>query len=137
VREGIHKTDAQYASDLIEFAKQSPLKAAPQVMLKQGTTGFSQELLMHGMWITENKDEDETVVAGIRIVSNAFRQRRLRIHKSCTNTIREHQMYCWNPNKLAEGTEQPLKHHNFTCDALRRVAAEIFQYSGRLEMKAA
>ena len=66
------------------------------------------------------------MIAGIRSVSNAFATKHLRIHRSCVNTIREHQLYCWNPEKQAQGIEEPLKQHGFTCDALRRVATKMF-----------
>jgi predicted phage terminase large subunit-like protein len=127
-REGSQKTDAQYAGDLIKFIESSRASThSPRVILKKGTTGFFQELINHGLWVTENAEDDAEVIAGIRTVSNAFAAKQMRIHRSCANTIREHQIYCWNPEKQAQGIEQPLPAHGFTCSALRRVASEIFQ----------
>jgi hypothetical protein len=127
-REGAQKTDAQYAGDLIRFIDSSKASThSPQVVLKTGTSGFFQELLYHGLWLNETREDDAAVLAGIRVVGNAFASKRLRIHRSCVNTVREHQIFCWNPDKMSQGIEEPLPMHGFTCSALRRVASEIFQ----------
>lgn len=126
-REGMQKTDSEYAGDLIKFIKSSKAsRRSPRVILKTGS-GFFQELFNHGLWVTESEEDDAAVIAGIRTVSNVFAAKRLRIHRSCVNTIREHQIYSWDPNKQAQGIQQPLPMHGFSCNAVRRAVAEIFQ----------
>ncbi len=114
-------------SDLLRFIKQSRVKSGPQIVLAKGAAGFASELFSRGFWVTEADEDDDAVISGIRAVSNAFGRRFLRVHESCKNLLRELKLYRWDADKQAQGIEQPLKHNSFTCDALRRVASEIFQ----------
>jgi hypothetical protein len=114
-------------ADLLRFIEGSRAKSRPRVILKEGAAGLSERLFGRGLWVTEQDENDEAVISGIRAVSSAFGRKFLRVHESCTNTLRELQLYRWDADKSTRGVEQPEKRNSFSCDALRRVAAEVFQ----------
>jgi phage terminase large subunit len=113
-------------SDLLGFLKQSSLKSGPQIVLKKGVAGFSETLFSRGLWVVEQDEDDDAVITGIRAVSNGFGRKRLRVHEHCSNLLRELQLYRWDAEKQLRGIEQPEMRNSFSCDALRRVAAEVF-----------
>lgn len=63
-----------------------------------------------------NKGKD-SIINGINIVRELFKQNRLFIHKSCVNTISELESYCYDPED--PNKETPLKENDDAMDALR------------------
>jgi hypothetical protein len=115
------------ADDLFGFIKGSQAGFGPCVLLKEGTAGLAERLWGEGVWVREQEENDEAVASGIRTVGLAFGRKFLRVHESCTNTLRDLQLYRWDADKQARGVEQAEKKNSFSCDALRRIAAEVFQ----------
>ena len=94
----------------------------------KGVAGLADRLFGQGLWVDEQaEDNGEALISGIRSVASALGRKRLRVHESCVNTLRELQLYRWDADKQAQGIEEPLKHNSFSCDALRRIAAQVFQ----------
>lgn len=62
-----------------------------------------------------NKSKD-SIINGINIVRELFKQNRLFIHKSCINTISEFESYSYDPDTSAE---IPVKENDDAMDALR------------------
>ena len=65
---------------------------------------------------------DNTVLAGINRVNEAFKNDKLAIFKTCPNLIREIQGYKWKRLKYTESKNQPdepLKKDDHACDCLR------------------
>jgi len=113
-------------ADLLKFIAGSRAKSRPGICLKKSTTGLSEQLFLRGLYVIEQTEDDEAVISGIRAVSSALGQRRLRVHESCTNTLRELKLYRWDAEQQAKGVERPEKKNSFSCDALRRLAVEAF-----------
>ena len=115
------------AADLVKFIAGSRAKSTPCVLLKENAAGLTERLWGEGVWCREQQEDDEAVISGIRAVGTALGRKLLRVHESCTNTLRDLRLYRWDSEKQTRGIEQPEKRNSFCCDALRRIAAEVFQ----------
>lgn len=123
MREG---RQSDFVADLLAFMAQSQAKSRPRVILKEGTAG-TERLFGQGVWVSDVTDDDAAVIAGIRVTATALAQKKLRVHERCANSLRELRLYRWDGEKQALGVEEPEKKNSFSCDALRRLASEIFQ----------
>lgn len=75
---------------------------------------------------------DNTVLAGLNRVNEAFKNDKLFIFKSCVNTIREIQGYRWKKLKYTETKNQPdepLKKDDHACDCLRYMVMSRYDKS--------
>jgi len=107
------KTDAQYADDLIEFM--GP-QGGCQVIVPPECLSFKAELVGRGIWVSE---ADNEVLPGIQTVSGLMNTKKLRVHRTCKNLLREIETYCWDEKAAARAVEQPLKKNDDAVDALR------------------
>ncbi|WP_405948868.1 PBSX family phage terminase large subunit [Streptomyces prunicolor] len=62
---------------------------------------------------------DNTVLDGIRSVSNVLDAGLLRIHRSCEGLLGELPGYAWSDEAAARGEDQPIKANDHSVDALR------------------
>lgn len=62
---------------------------------------------------------DNSVLDGIRSVSNALDAGLLRIHRSCEGLLSELPGYAWSEQAAARGEDQPIKANDHSVDALR------------------
>lgn len=76
-------------------------------------------LKQHGINCLEVNKGKDSIINGINIVRELFKQNRLFIHKSCVNTISELESYCYDPEDPSK--ETPLKENDDAMDALRYV----------------
>ena len=79
---------------------------------------------------------DNTVLAGINRVNEAFKNNRLFIFKTCVNTIREIQGYKWRRLKYTEDKNQPdepVKKDDHACDCLRYMVMSRYDKSDLTE----
>jgi phage terminase large subunit len=111
---------------LFAFIRGSRTKSLPHILVREGTAGLTERIWGQGSYVSEQTEDDEAVVSGIRAVASALAQKKLRVHESCTNLLRELKLYRWDADKQARGIEQAEKKNSFSCDALRRVAVEVF-----------
>ncbi len=108
------KTDSEYAKDLEKFMGGG--NNTCEVILPPECASFEAELVGRGIWVT---DADNEVTEGIKTVASLMSARKLRIHKSCVNLIKQLQNYRWDPSAAKRGVEQPLKQFDDSCDAAR------------------
>jgi len=114
VAEGRQKTDAEYASDLVEFIG---LGRGAMVIIDPSAASFKTELIRRGMWIA---DADNEVSEGIRVTSMLLNQKLIRFCRETTpRTVQEMQSYAWDKKAAERGEEKPLKTHDHGPDALR------------------
>lgn len=59
------------------------------------------------------------VYEDINTIQNLFNQNRFLIHESCTNSIKQAQVYSWDSKAQRRGIETPLKVNDDCCDAWR------------------
>ena len=113
VEAGRQKSDSEYAADLREFVgKELPT----YVIIDPSAASFKLEARRLNLRV---KDADNTVLDGIRCVSNLFETGRLFIHSSCKQTIKELSNYAWDTRAVQNGRETPIKQGDHACDALR------------------
>jgi PBSX family phage terminase large subunit len=120
-KEGVQKTDSQYAKDFDDFCGD---KKPEYVIIDPSCASFKLELRNRGYRVRE---ADNDVLNGIRLVSSLFGTLKLRIHKRCYNTISEHRSYVWDEKARKNGEEKPVKDKDHTCDALRYVVKTIIK----------
>lgn len=114
---GRQKTDEEYAGDLLQFMGSDETMLCP-VIADPSAASFIEELRRRGLYVIPG---DNTVVDGIRRVSQLFARRRLMVHRErCKGLIGELQSYVWD-TKAAQnlGVERPVKQQDHGPDALR------------------
>jgi len=110
---GKQKTDQQYGDDFEEFCG----TMYPDFTITDpSAASFKTELTRRRYRV---KDADNAVLDGIRMVASLFAQKKIYIHESCVNTIREIGSYVWDEKAKQRGEEKPLKVDDHCMDALR------------------
>ena len=120
---GKQKTDSEYIQDLASFIGDTSNHHMPvYVVIDPSAASFKVEVRRLGI---RQKDADNAVLDGIRHLSNLFETRRVMIHGSCENLIRELHAYRWDEKASQRGKEQPIKEQDHAVDALRYFAKTI------------
>lgn len=88
-----------------------------RVIIDAASKPFILEVRKHGLFTPIASDKD--VLEGIHKVSLAIKDRRLMIHKSCINTLKEFSTYVWDDKASLRGEDKPLKQNDHCMDAIR------------------
>lgn len=119
---GRQKTDQQYFDDLREFI---PDELPMAVIIDPSAASFKLLLRNNGYLVRE---ADNEVNNGIRMVGVMLQTKRLKVYKSCKNTIREFKTYAWDEKAAMEhGVEKPIKEWDHAMDALRYFVKTIIR----------
>lgn len=111
------KTDAQYADDLEEFAKDVGGKyKIESVIVDPSAASFIAELKQRGWTIKRARND---VLDGIRLVANQLDRERILFSEVCEETIKEFSSYVWDDKALDRGEDKPLKQNDHCMDAVR------------------
>ncbi|MFS8640743.1 MAG: PBSX family phage terminase large subunit [Symbiobacteriaceae bacterium] len=111
---GRQKTDAEYSADLRRFIA----GIHPVIYLDPSAASLKAQLRRDG--ITNVRDADNDVLAGIRLVSSFLANKRLFFLRGKTpNLLREITSYVWDPAAQRRGEDRPLKQADHALDALR------------------
>lgn len=116
-REGISRTDEEHYEALEELAGGRPIE---KVIVDPSAASFIECIRRHGRFPVVKADND--VISGIRKVSTALKQGKLRFHESCTDILREFALYCWNEKT---GTDAPVKENDHAMDDMRYFVADM------------
>lgn len=108
---GHQKTDEEYYVELERLADNLPIS---MIIVDPSAASFIQCVIRHGKFIVAKAVND--VLNGIRQTSNALRKGRIKIHKSCKDTIREFGLYRWD-DKCPE--DSPVKEFDHAMDDMR------------------
>lgn len=114
-KEGFQKTDAEYASDFIDFISDYPIKT---VYIDPSAASFKVELRRRLPQLIQ-KDAVNDVLNGIRVVALRLATGDLKINRKCYNLIKEFQSYVWDAKKATRGIDEPVKAFDHLLDALR------------------
>lgn len=121
-KEGISRTDEEHYAALEKLAE----GVRPEkVIVDPSAASFIECIRRHGKFRAVKADND--VITGIRRVSTALREDKLRFHKSCRDIIREFFLYRWNENS---GTDVPVKENDHAMDDMRYFVSDIMKDSG-------
>ena len=102
-RTGIQRTDEEHYAGLEKLV--GGLKV-DKVIADPSAASFIECIKRHGRF----------VVTGIRHVSTALRQNKLRFHESCTDILREFHLYRWSEKT---GIDAPIKENDHAMDDMR------------------
>ena len=119
---GIQKADDEYADDLDRFTDwlYEPDGNGHQIMLRKIETiidpsaaSFKAMLQKRGRYRVRDADND--VLNGIRNVATSMNRGKIKVHKSCTNWVKEVAGYTWDD----KGTDTPIKENDHAMDDTR------------------
>lgn len=116
-REGLSRTDEEHYNALDELAGGRKIE---KIIIDPSAASFIECIKRHGKYRTLKADND--VVTGIRRVSNALKEGRLKFHESCRDIIREFSLYRWADKA---GTDAPVKENDHAMDDMRYFVSEI------------
>ena len=125
-REGSSRTDEEHYAALEELAGD---RAVEKVIVDPSAASFIECIRRHGKFRVAKADND--VISGIRQVSTALKQGRLRFHESCRDIIREFSLYCWNERA---GADAPVKENDHAMDDMRYFVADMVRSQGGGEL---
>ncbi len=121
-KEGIPRTDEEHYAALEKLAEGvKPEK----IIVDPSAASFIECIRRHGKFRAVKADND--VITGIRRVSTALRQDKLRFHESCRDIIREFSLYRWNENS---GADVPVKENDHAMDDMRYFVSDIMKDGG-------
>lgn len=107
------KTDNEYVEDFKKFTESRGYLAN---IIDPSAESYKVALHRSGI---RTRDADNTVLDGIRLVSDLLRYGKLKVHKSCKNLIKEFGAYIWDEKAAERGEEKPKKENDHGMDALR------------------
>lgn len=120
-RDGIAKTDKQYAEDLQKFIEKHDI--IPQwIFIDPSAKSFITQLYQLRSSFKPFKrvaKANNEVLDGIRRVGSLVGERKMLVHKKCEEIINEFQSYSWDPKKQEVGEDAPIKENDHSLDALR------------------
>ncbi|HEY9475841.1 MAG TPA: PBSX family phage terminase large subunit [Mycobacteriales bacterium] len=118
-------SDVEYSQRFRDWLADVPIPGstlrgvAPEwTVVDPAATGFRVQLHHDGL---PSVAADNAVVDGIRTVSSLLAGGRLKVHRSCTDLIREIPGYVWDPKATAAGHDAPIKVDDHSVDAARYV----------------
>lgn len=88
----------------------------PFVAVDPSAASFKEQLHRDGL---SPVPADNTVLDGIRLVSDLLAQNKLFVHRSCKGLIAEIPSYSWDDRAALLGEDKPLKVNDHSCDATR------------------
>ena len=121
-REGVSRTDEEHYAALERLAGDREIS---RVIVDPSAASFIECIRRHGRFRVVKADND--VITGIRNVSSALSENRLRFHESCRDIIREFHLYSWNEKT---GTDAPIKENDHAMDDMRYFVADMLKNDG-------
>ena len=115
-REGYQKTDGEYAAALTALAGGRDIDL---VVVDPSAASFIEVLRRAGFSVVRAENE---VLSGIRITAQLLRERRLVICDTCTDALREFELYCWDQSAAGDRVK---KEHDHAMDDIRYFAATV------------
>ena len=110
-KEGFQKTDEEHYAALKTLAGTRKIR---QVIVDPSAASFIEAIRRHGEFrVTPAKNN---VVDGIRKVSGALKEGKIRICSNCRDARREFQLYRWDP---ARSDDAPVKENDHAMDDIR------------------
>ncbi|MBQ7541180.1 MAG: PBSX family phage terminase large subunit [Clostridia bacterium] len=118
-RTGVQRTDEEHYEGLTALAGDLPIEA---VVVDPSAASFMECIRRHGAFRVLPADND--VLDGIRKVSCALKDGKIRIDPSCTDTLREFSLYRWDENSVRD---VPKKQNDHAMDDLRYFVTTVMQ----------
>jgi len=110
---GRQKTIGEFANDMQEWLEPYALRG---IYIDPSALAMKLELRKRGMHCIDGQNE---VLDGIYTLSNEMQRGTLLFCRHCKETIKQVQMYSWDPSSAKKGIDAPLKINDHAVDALR------------------
>ncbi|MCQ2419613.1 MAG: PBSX family phage terminase large subunit [Clostridia bacterium] len=117
-REGRQMTDAEYEKALRELAGERTIR---QVIVDPSAASFL-EVLRRAGWKVRKADND--VLSGIRKTADCLKEGRIVICDSCTDCLREMELYVWQDGS---GKDRVVKKNDHAMDDMRYFVTGMLQ----------
>lgn len=114
----VQKTDEEYCDAIAALADDLPIR---QIIVDPSAASFIAALRKRGWTV---KKADNNVDDGIRRVAVYLANGNIKIHKSCTDCIREFGMYRWDEKA---GEDKVIKEYDHAMDEVRYFANTILK----------
>jgi PBSX family phage terminase large subunit len=121
-KEGVSRTDEEHYRALEELAGDRTIE---RVVVDPSAASFIECIRRHGKFHVVKAEND--VISGIRQVSTALKQGRLKFHSSCRDILREFMLYSWNEKA---GNDAPIKENDHAMDDMRYFVADMLKNDG-------
>ena len=128
-KEGYQKTDEEHYAAMKALIGDRRVK---QIIVDPSAASFIEVIRRHGEFFVTPAQNN--VVNGIRTVSGALKDGRIKICKNCADSRREFQLYRWDSNRRED---VPVKENDHAMDDIRYFAAAITGGSGICAIAAA
>lgn len=117
-KEGLSRTDEEHYQGLCELAGERTIR---KIIVDPSAASFIQVIKRHGKF--EVIPAKNHVLDGIRQVSSALKQGKIRICRNCSDSIREFGLYHWE----SSGNDAPIKEHDHAMDDIRYFVATFLE----------
>lgn len=114
-----HKTDEDYYTALEQLAGDKPVQA---VIVDPSAASFIEVIRRHKRFPVRKAKND--VLAGINTTARFLQDGTIKIHRSCSDCIREFGLYRWD--EKAE-TDRPVKENDHAMDDIRYFAYTVLR----------
>ncbi len=104
-------TDEEYYTELEKLTDGIPVQ---YVVVDPSAASFIETVRRHGRFSVKKARND--VLDGIRYTAGLISADKIKIHRSCENTIREFGAYCWDTE---QAEDKPIKQNDHAMDDLR------------------
>lgn len=132
-REGVTQTDAQRVDDIYNLQEEYHLEKNNTFYVSHDATSLLSALEKDDRIKMSLDTFKPNTLECIQEISSLFYKNYLRIHKSCTETIKQIQGYEWDTKAAQNGEDKPVKKDDHYPDALR---APIITHSNQKEILA-
>lgn len=105
------KTDEEYYQDLEKFAGDTPIQ---RIIIDPSAASFKECIRRHKKF--HIMDADNSVLDGIRFTGTLLSQGKIKIHRSCENTIKEFGAYLWDDKSSEDAV---IKENDHSMDQMR------------------
>lgn len=118
-KEGAQRTDEEHYTALCTLAGDRRVRA---VTVDPSAASFIEVIKRHGRFqVIPSKN---SVTDGIRRVSSALKEGRIKICETCRDSVREFSLYRWDER---EGAEVPVKENDHAMDDIRYFVTTILE----------
>ena len=114
--EGRQKTDAEYVEDMRRLAKGREIQ---RVIVDPSAASFIAALRQAGFPVVKANND---VINGIRVTAGMLKEKKILLCESCTDCLREMELYCW---EAGAEKERPRKEHDHAMDEMRYFAMDL------------
>lgn len=118
---GVGRTDQEHYAQLCALADRAPGGDVRRVIIDPSAASMI-ETIRRGRRFAVSQAKNE-VLPGISRVRSGLEMGKILIHESCTNTLREFQLYSWD--ETAE-TDRLIKEHDHAMDDIRYFVNTVF-----------